>query len=91
MEKMDYRLEFMVLLVFLTTVSSVVLSRDEFAEAVVRNADENKNSDQFSSISWKQNFKSFFCFNIGLQTKYVSFFYSECWNTLSSLENLINP
>lgn len=60
MEKMDYRLEFMVLLVFLTTVSSVVLSRDEFAEAVVRNADENKNSDQFSSISWKQNFKSFF-------------------------------
>ncbi|TKS76693.1 Matrix metalloproteinase-19 [Collichthys lucidus] len=35
MEKMDYRLEFMVLLVFLTTVSSVVLSRDEFAEAVV--------------------------------------------------------
>lgn len=35
--KMEYRLELMVLLVFLTTTSSVAQSREEFTEAVVRN------------------------------------------------------
>lgn len=34
--KMEYMLELMVLLVFLTTASSVSLSREEFTEAVVR-------------------------------------------------------
>lgn len=34
---MEYRLELMVLLVFLTTASSVAQSREGFTEAVVRN------------------------------------------------------
>lgn len=33
---MEYRLELMVLLVFLTTASSAAPSREEFTEAVVR-------------------------------------------------------
>lgn len=33
---MEYRLELMVLLIFLTTASSVAPSREEFTEAVVR-------------------------------------------------------
>lgn len=56
--KMEYRLEFMVLLVFLAAASSVALSREEFAEAMVRKcrkAEMRSSEDQFSSIFGKQH------------------------------------
>ncbi len=48
---MEYRLELMVLLVFLATVSSAAPSREEFTEAVVRKC-RKAETPQFS-VSYK--------------------------------------